>query len=260
MGDAVLCLGPLFSGLKNKMAKGLDKLNGFMKEDDEEGDDVFDKALDKLEGRFEKGIERRIERDERKWKEEEEAEERKWREEAEEEERKLKEEEEMWEREDRLIDFEESVKEKYERGEELTAQEQKALGLIMENEQLEVEKQQIIEAAKEERKEKRKEMFSKIGKAIAGIGAKGASANGSATNNSQSNTSPQKNVRKVWTMRYIGQGRSDGPEILQVPSANQTGRPTGNEIKEALMSLGYDSGTASSLANGGGESTWEVIG
>lgn len=65
---------------------------------------------------------------------------------------------------------------------------------------------------------------------------------------------------KVWTMKYIGQGRSDGPKYLQVPSANQYGRPTGTEIKEALMKLGYDSGTASSLANGGGESTWQVVG
>ena len=102
------------------------------------------------------------------------------------------------------------------------------------------------------------------GKVAVGAGkmaVKGAvmAANGSSSNNRQESTSSGKSVKKVWTMRYIGQGRSDGPEYLQVPSANQGGRPTGNEIKEALMALGYDRGTASSLANGGGESTWEVV-
>lgn len=110
-----------------------------------------------------------------------------------------------------------------------------------------------------------KMIFKGTGKAakVAGKAAVGGAAalvkGGASSGNGEEKTNSGKRVNKVWTMRYIGQGRSDGPEYLQVPSANQFGRPTGNEIKEALMSLGYDSGKASSLANGGGESTWEVV-
>ena len=78
--------------------------------------------------------------------------------------------------------------------------------------------------------------------------------------NRNGKTDSVKEVNKVWIMRYIGTGRSDGPDYLQVPSSNSFGRPTGNEIKEALISLGYDRAAASSLASGGGESSWEVIG
>ena len=103
------------------------------------------------------------------------------------------------------------------------------------------------------------------GKVAVGAGkmaVKGAAAManvGPSSGNGNMNKSSEKKVNKVWTMQYVGKGRQDGPEYLQVPSSNQTGRPTGNEIKEALLSLGYDSATAHSLANGGGESTWKVV-
>ena len=71
MGDVVLCFGPLFSGLKEKMTKGLNKLKSLI--EDEDGDDVLDKKLDRLEERFEKSIdmERKLDEWERKKREKE---------------------------------------------------------------------------------------------------------------------------------------------------------------------------------------------
>ena len=262
MGDVVLCFGPLFSGLKEKMTKGLNKLNSLI--EDEDGDDVLDKKLDSLEERFEKSIdmERKLDEWERKKREKEEERERK---KEEEERRKEVEEEEREKREERLHEYEEKLLEKYERGEELTPNEKKALELIMENEQIELEMQQReaeyeakMEAEKEAKKQKRKEMFSKVGKAIASIGANSSSANGPATNNSQGGSSTQKKVAKVWGMKYVGPKDNRAPGgIINVPSGNQTGRPTTSEIREALQSLGYSSADASALA--GPDSWWKAV-
>ena len=258
MGDVVLCFGPLFSGLKEKMAKGLNKLNSLI--EDEDGDDVLDKKLDRLGERFEKSIdmERKLDEWERKKREKEE-------EKEEEERRKEVEEEERKKREESLHDYEEKLLEKYKRGEELTPNEKKALELIMENEQIELEMQQMeaeyeakMEAEKEAKKQKRKEMFSKVGKAIASIGANSSSANGPATNNSQGGSSTQKKVAKVWGMKYVGPKDNRAPGgIINVPSGNQTGRPTTSEIREALQSLGYSSADASALA--GPDSWWKAV-
>lgn len=262
MGDVVLCFCPLFSGLKEKMTKGLNKLNSLI--EDEDGDDVLDKKLDSLEERFEKSIdmERKLDEWERKKREKEEERERK---KEEEERRKEVEEEEREKREERLHEYEEKLLEKYERGEELTPNEKKALELIMENEQIELEMQQReaeyeakMEAEKEAKKQKRKEMFSKVGKAIASIGANSSSANGPATNNSQGGSSTQKKVAKVWGMKYVGPKDNRAPGgIINVPSGNQTGRPTTSEIREALQSLGYSSADASALA--GPDSWWKAV-
>ena len=262
MGDVVLCFGPLFSGLKEKMTKGLNKLNSLI--EDEDGDDVLDKKLDRLEERFEKSIdmERKLDEWERKKREKEEKREGK---KEEEERREEVEEEEREKREERLHEYEEKLLEKYERGEELTPNEKKALELIMENEQIELEMQQReaeyeakMEAEKEAKKQKRKEMFSKVGKAIASIGANSSSANGPATNNSQGGSSTQKKVAKVWGMKYVGPKDNRAPGgIINVPSGNQTGRPTTSEIREALQSLGYSSADASALA--GPDSWWKAV-
>ena len=274
MRDMVFCFGPLFSSLKGKLTKGLNKLNSFIDGEEEEDDDEFDKKLDRLEERLEKAvdIERKLKERERKQMEKErermlkerEREEMEEREDMEEEDM---EEEDMEEREERRREYEERIRGKYERGEELTAKEKFALSLLMEIDENQANTKRILaedderkRREAEAKKEKRKEVLSKVGKAITGLATGGSSTSNSSTYNSQTNTSTKKNVMKVWTMRYIGQGRSDGPKYLQVPSANQCGRPTGNEIKEALLSLGYDSATAHSLANGGGESTWEVVG
>ena len=264
MGDVVLCIGPLFSGLKEKMTKGLNKLNSLIEDEGDESDDF----VDKLAERFEKNIERKFEEREKKQRDKEVEREKREREKEEEEKRKEREEEEREKREERRREYEEMVRAKYERGEELTAKEQFTLSLLMECDEAQADKKRILAEEEErkrreaaEKKEKRKELLSKVGKAVAGVAGIGSSSsNSSATNNSQTNTSTKKTVRKVWTMKYIGQGRSDGPKFLQVPSENIYGRPTGNEIKEALLSLGYDNASAHSLANGGGESTWEVVG
>ena len=265
MGDMVLCFAPLFSSLKEKMTKGLDKLNGIIKDEEDDGDDVFDKKLDSLEERFERKIERKMEEEmdiERKLKEEE----RKEREEEEREEREEREEEEAEEREERLKEFEEMIKAKYERGEELTPKEQFALELIMENEELEQERKRSDAeyeakkaAEKEAKKAKRKEMFSKFGKAITGIGTNSSSGKSSATNNSQSGTSPKKEIRKVWTMKYVGPENRKAPNgFVNVPSMQQTYRPTHNEIVEALKNMGYSSADINSIA-GGPDSWWEPV-
>ena len=115
-----------------------------------------------------------------------------------------------------------------------------------------------MEAEKEAKKQKRKEMFSKVGKAIASIGANSSSANGPATNNSQGGSSTQKKVAKVWGMKYVGPKDNRAPGgIINVPSGNQTGRPTTSEIREALQSLGYSSADASALA--GPDSWWKAV-
>ena len=263
MGDVVLCFGPLFSGLKEKMTKGLNKLNSLI--EDEDGDDVLDKKLDSLEERFEKSIdmERKLDEWERKKREKEEERERK---KEEEERRKEVEEEEREKREERLHEYEEKLLEKYERGEELTPNEKKALELIMENEQIELEMQQReaeyeakMEAEKEAKKQKRKEMFSKVGKAIASIGANSSSANGPATNNSQGGSSTQKKVAKVWTMKYVGPENKKAPNgFVNVPSTQQCYRPSHNELVEALKKMGYSSADINSIA-GGPDSWWEPV-
>ena len=258
MGDVVLCFGPLFSGLKEKMTKGLNKLNSLI--EDEDGDDVLDKKLDRLEERFEKSIdmERKLDEWERKKREKEAERERKKEEEEEERRKEVEEEdiEDVWKR---------RIAEKYARGEKLTPREQFALELIQENEEIRAEQKRSdaeyeakMEAEKEAKKQKRKEMFSKVGKAIASIGANSSSANGPATNNSQGGSSTQKKVAKVWGMKYVGPKDNRAPGgIINVPSGNQTGRPTTSEIREALQSLGYSSADASALA--GPDSWWKAV-
>ena len=258
MGDVVLCFCPLFSGLKEKMTKGLNKLNSLI--EDEDGDDVLDKKLDRLEERFEKSIdmERKLDEWERKKREKEAERERKKEEEEEEGRKEVEEEdiEDVWKR---------RIAEKYARGEKLTPREQFALELIQENEEIRAEQKRSdaeyeakMEAEKEAKKQKRKEMFSKVGKAIASIGANSSSANGPATNNSQGGSSTQKKVAKVWGMKYVGPKDNRAPGgIINVPSGNQTGRPTTSEIREALQSLGYSSADASALA--GPDSWWKAV-
>ena len=141
MGDVVLCFCPLFSGLKEKMTKGLNKLNSLI--EDEDGDDVLDKKLDRLEERFEKSIdmERKLDEWERKKREKEAERERKKEEEEEEGRKEVEEEdiEDVWKR---------RIAEKYARGEKLTPKEQFALELIQENEELRL--------TEEEKEKKRK--------------------------------------------------------------------------------------------------------
>jgi len=60
---------------------------------------------------------------------------------------------------------------------------------------------------------------------------------------------------KVWTMKYVGPSDNRAPGILNVPSRNQTGRPTTSEIREALKAIGYSSADASALA--GPDSWWK---
>lgn len=64
-------------------------------------------------------------------------------------------------------------------------------------------------------------------------------------------------VMKVWRMRYTGTHEA-APSFLDVPSANQTGRPTGKEIEAALLKMGYDSAKANAIANGGSDRCWKV--
>lgn len=304
MGDVVLCFGPLFSGLKEKMTKGLNKLNSLI--EDEDGDDVLDKKLDRLEERFEKSIdmERKLDEWERKKREKEAERERKKEEEEEERRKEVEEEdiEDVWkrriaekyargekltpreqfaleliqeneelrlteeEKEERRKRWEAEIVAKYERGEELTPNEKKALELIMENEQIELEMQQRdaeyeakMAAEKEEKKKKRKEMISKVGKAIASIGANSSSVNGPATNNSQGGSSTQKKVAKVWTMKYVGPENKKAPNgFVNVPSTQQCYRPSHNELVEALKKMGYSSADINSIA-GGPDSWWEPV-
>jgi hypothetical protein len=240
--------------------------------DEDDGEDVLDKMINRLEEKVEKGtdIERLLEERERKQREKEEERERREREKEEEEERREREKEEeekrREEREERAERYEEMVMEKYERGEELTAKEKYALSLILENEQIEVEKQQMIAecdakiaAEKEAKKAKRKEMLSKVGKAIGSIASSSSSSSSSATTNSQSNTSPQKTVRKVWTMKYVGPENRKAPNgFVNVPSMQQTFRPTHDELVEALKNMGYSSVDINSIA-GGPDSWWEPV-
>ena len=230
MGDVVLCFAPFFSGLKDKLTKGLNILNEKLdqlddEEDDEEDDeDEDDDDDDDEDDEEDDGEEEDIE--------------------------------DVWKR---------RIAEKYARGEKLTPREQFALELIQENEEIRAEQKRSdaeyeakMEAEKEAKKQKRKEMFSKVGKAIASIGANSSSANGPATNNSQGGSSTQKKVAKVWGMKYVGPKDNRAPGgIINVPSGNQTGRPTTSEIREALQSLGYSSADASALA--GPDSWWKAV-
>lgn len=74
-----------------------------------------------------------------------------------------------------------------------------------------------------------------------------------ANNNSNE---PKKTVRKVWRCTYIGT-HSAAPKVLDVPSENATGRPTGYEFVDALKAMGYDDALAHSIASGGSNSDWE---
>ena len=65
-------------------------------------------------------------------------------------------------------------------------------------------------------------------------------------------------IMKVWTMRYVGPRDNRAPGgFINVPSRNQTGRPTTSEIREALQSLGYSSADANALA--GPDSWWQAL-
>lgn len=63
------------------------------------------------------------------------------------------------------------------------------------------------------------------------------------------------NVRKVWRCHYIG-SHNAAPSVLDVPSENSTGRPSGREFVAALKNMGYNDGLAHSIANGGSSSCW----
>ena len=113
-------------------------------------------------------------------------------------------------------------------------------------------------------------IFKGTGKVAAGAGkmaVKGAvnlasnssSSSNSVTNNSQSKSTPQKTVRKVWTMKYVGpeDNRAPGGPI-NVPSGNQTGRPTTQEVIEALKAIGYSNADANALG-GVPDSWWKSV-
>ena len=275
MGDVVLCFAPFFSGLKDKLTKGLNILNEKLdqvdeEEDDEDDDEEDDDEEDDDEEDDEDGEEEDIEdvwkrrisekyaRGEKLTPREQFALELI----QENEELRLTEEE----KEERRKRWEAEIVAKYERGEELTPNEKKALELIMENEQIELEMQQReaeyeakMAAEKEEKKKKRKEMISKVGKAIASIGANSSSVNGPATNNSQGGSSTQKKVAKVWTMKYVGPENKKAPNgFVNVPSTQQCYRPSHNELVEALKKMGYSSADINSIA-GGPDSWWEPV-
>lgn len=72
-------------------------------------------------------------------------------------------------------------------------------------------------------------------------------------------STPKRKTMKVWRMEYTG-SHNLAPKFLDVPSENQSGRPSGVEIKEALESMGYDGGVANAIANGGSDSCWKVVG
>ena len=268
MGDMVLCFAPLFSGLKGKLTKGLNKLNSLVEGGEDEDDDVFDKMINRLEEKVEKAtdLERIMEERERKQREKEEERERREKEREEEEERREREREEMEERAERMAEYEEMVREKYERGEELTAKEKYVLSLLMECDEAQADKKRILAEEEErkrreaaEKKEKRKELLSKVGKAVTGLAAMGSSSsNSSSTNNSQTNTSTKK-IMRVWTMKYVGPENRKAPNgFVNVPSSQQCYRPTHDEIVEALRNMGYSSVDINSIA-GGPDSWWEPV-
>lgn len=70
----------------------------------------------------------------------------------------------------------------------------------------------------------------------------------------QKNT-PKKKIRKVWRCTYIG-SHSQAPAVVDVPSENASGAPTGKEITAALEAMGYDHSLASSISNGGDNLSW----
>lgn len=78
--------------------------------------------------------------------------------------------------------------------------------------------------------------------------------------NNGSELAPQK-VNRVYRMKYNGTGEA-GPAYIDVPSYNagSNSRPTRDEIIAALENMGYDKAKAKSLANGGSDRTWEVVG
>lgn len=80
-----------------------------------------------------------------------------------------------------------------------------------------------------------------------------ASSPTKANNNSNE---PKKTVRKVWRCTYIGTHNA-APKVLDVPSENASGRPSGNEFVSALKEMGYDDGMAHSIANGGSNACWQ---
>lgn len=63
-------------------------------------------------------------------------------------------------------------------------------------------------------------------------------------------------IRKVWRCYYTGTHNA-APKVLDVPSENSTGRPSGREFVEALKKMGFDDGLASSIANGGSNLCWK---
>ena len=63
-------------------------------------------------------------------------------------------------------------------------------------------------------------------------------------------------VRKIWRCHYIGT-HDKAPKVIDVPSENTTGMPTGKEIVEALKKMGYDDGIAHSIASGGSNLCWK---
>lgn len=56
-------------------------------------------------------------------------------------------------------------------------------------------------------------------------------------------------IRKVWTCYYTGR-HSAAPKVIQVPSENATGRPSGREIVAALKAMGLSDGIAESIGSG----------
>ncbi len=71
----------------------------------------------------------------------------------------------------------------------------------------------------------------------------------------QNDLSP-KQINRVYRMRN---NSGNGPKYLDVPSMYYYGRPTRDEIIAALEKMGYDRSRATSLANGGSTSMWEVM-
>lgn len=70
-----------------------------------------------------------------------------------------------------------------------------------------------------------------------------------------SSSEPKKTVRKVWRCTYTG-SHNAAPKVLDVPSENASGRPTGSEFVAALKNMGFDDGMAHSIANGGSSACW----
>ncbi len=81
--------------------------------------------------------------------------------------------------------------------------------------------------------------------AAANGGGKSSSGKGS-TDGAKKDKAAQyrpKEVRKVWTGTYSG-SKSNYPRMINVPSINQIGCPTGNEVAAGLIDMGYEELTA----------------